>query len=92
MSFQTNLPAFFIEKISAIPSNLSCNADLPSSMVSSVVSSFPESDLLEFDPGSELDVEKLIKLLSSKSCVSDPLPTWTLKQYLPVLLPLSLTL
>ena len=67
--------SFFIEKISAIRSNLSCNADLPSSMASSVVPSFPESDLLEFDPVSELDVEKLIKLLSSKSCVSDPLPT-----------------
>ena len=40
----------------------------------------------EFDPVSELDIEKLIKLLSSKSCVSDPLPTSMIKQYLPVLL------
>ena len=55
-------------------------------MASSVVRSFPESDLLQFDPLSEPDVEKLIKLLSSKSCVSDPLPTWMVKQYLPVLL------
>ena len=56
-------------------------------MVSSVFSFFLESDLLEFDPVSELVVEKLIKLLSSKSCVSNPLPTWMIKQYLPVLLP-----
>ena len=41
---------------------------------------FPESDLLEFD------VQKLIKLLSSKSCVSGPLPTRIVKQYLPMLL------
>ena len=84
--------SFFIEKISAIHSNLSGNADLPSLMVSSVFSSFLESDLLEFDPVSELDVEKLIKLLSSKSCVSDPLPTWMIKQYLPVLLSFTTTL
>ena len=50
-------------------------------------SSFLESDLLEFEPVSELDVEKLIKLLSSKNCVSDPLPTWMIKHYLPVRLP-----
>ena len=49
--------------------------------------SFLESDLLEFDPVSELDVEQLIKFLSSKACVSHPLLTWMTKQYLPVLLP-----
>ena len=36
---------------------------------------------------SEPDVEKLIKVSSSKSCASDPLPTWMVKQCLPVLLP-----
>lgn len=44
-------------------------------MVSSAVSSFLESDLVEFDFVSEPDVEKLIKLSSSKSCASDLLPT-----------------
>ena len=43
--------------------------------------------MLEFDPVSELDVEQLIKFLSSKACVSHPLLTWMTKQYLPVLLP-----
>lgn len=43
-------------------------------MVSSAVSSFLESDLVEFDFVSEPDVEKLIKS-SSKSCASDLLPT-----------------
>ena len=53
-------------------------------MVSSVVSSLLESDLVEFDSVPEPDVEKLIKLSSSKSCA---LPTWMVKQCLPVLLP-----
>ncbi|KAK2547338.1 hypothetical protein P5673_032742 [Acropora cervicornis] len=54
--------SFFIQKISAIHSNLS-----------------------EFDPVSELDVEQLIKFLSSKACVSHPLLTWMTKQYLPLI-------
>lgn len=53
----------------------------------SVVSSFLESDLVQFDSIPEPDDEKLIKLWSSKSCTSDPLPTWMVKQCLPVLLP-----
>lgn len=45
-------------------------------MISSVVSSFLESDLVKFDFVSEPDVKKLIKLLSSKSCVSDLSLRW----------------
>ena len=49
--------------------------------------SFLESDLVEFDSVPEPDVEKLINLSSLKSCTSDLLPSWMVKQCLPVLLP-----
>ena len=79
--------SFFIEKIVAIRRNLSSCVYLPPSVVYSVVSSFLESDLVEFDSVPQPDIEELIKLSSSKSCASDPLPSWMVKQCLPVLLP-----
>ena len=80
--------SFFIDKIANIRRSLSthCNVDYPAIPAASAL-----PNMVEFNYVTSFEIEKLIKSSSTKSCVSDPLPTWFLRSACQYCYQLSLT-
>ena len=72
---------FFVSKIQKIHSNFSCEHVQSPSLESNV------NSLSVLDPASMEEVRKMILTSASKSCISDPIPTFLLKECLDELLP-----
>ena len=82
MNWQTNSANFFSDKIKLIHSNFSVdNQSIPSDIPSVVKS------LSVLAPASTEEVRKLILASPTKSCSSDPIPTFLLKDCIEQLLP-----
>ena len=86
------LREFFLDKIIKIRNAIS-HDDMSSSFaairqnICSDLSDYNGSTLDQFRPATEDEIQRLIMSSPSSSCELDPVPTWLLKQCLPVFLP-----
>ena len=87
-ALSNNFSLYFREKVDNVHKGLlneQCNSSNKSSL--SVYDHEVSCKLSEFDMLSEEDVESLIKGLSTKSCMLDPIPTWYLKDNVSTFVP-----
>ena len=78
---------YFISKISTIRQNLdACAPDTADSTAEHMEES-TNASLTSFTLASLDEIRKIIQKSALKSCSSDPVPTWLLKEHLEVMLP-----
>ena len=77
---------FFTNKISILRQSLQSKRRGDTEVTDEPASKNIPSPLHTFTPASEAEITKIIATSPTKSCSLDPLPTWLLKQCLPVLI------
>jgi hypothetical protein len=75
---------YFSEKIDTIREAIVTSAD---SIMDEFETEFSGMPLCTFSPASEAEVARILTGAPSKSCSSDPMPTWLLKKVIPQLTP-----
>ena len=78
---------YFVDKISKIRKNLDLNPSKSPEITSKHVEKDISASMTSFTRATIGEIRKIIGKSASKSCSSDPVPTWLLKEHLDVLLP-----
>ena len=78
---------YFVDKISKIRKNLDLNSPKSPEKTSKHVEKDTSASMTSFTPTTISEIWKIIRKSASKSCSSDPVLTWLLKEHLDVLLP-----
>ena len=89
MELADNLLSFFINKIEKIRSNV-CSQMLP--LVTEPLPTNSEFSMSGFEQFTSEEVKQIIMRFPSKSCSLDSLPSWLVKENIPILLPVITTI
>ena len=79
---------YFVDKISKIRRNLDLNSPKSPEITSKHVEKDTSASMISYTPTTISETRKIIGKSASKSCSSDPVLTWLLKEHLDVLLPI----